>query len=830
MQLMLKHDAAGFETLGQSSKKEEIALGALNYAVAHGDLKIARATLNAHAKTFAGPWENAYAALLGLYFRDLSAESESAFHGVLGDQRTIGERVQSHGKTGADAEGSQALAGENWFYYGMRYGVYRTLSPETEWPQRDPEDFLAAGIERAPSTANYVNLAQAYTDAGKGNAALAEYRHALELMPDSPAVYDAMAVLLWRVDKKDEATAQWREALAALNRIQNKGPAPESFWSGFALIAQHLSSRKLMMPLRADMEAVLRNYLARNGNYRSEELLKAAFLASASSDEGVAWILSLSTAAADPAAVLAEIDMAAWLPAANREPVLLHEMELMRIAAAHKDKDDYAAWRLTSLERSLVWYYVVQKQDAKAEAILQQLPDEQRKDGEMLMAQIELAARGHRLDGLLAGYLADAAGGLPELQVLRNAAARLAKDGDKADALVLWEFVLERLQMAHGLMVSDYMGLAEARLEVGNVAGAVELLRRMTLLPDDGQAKDAMANYTEAARLLEEKGHGGEAIEFLSALAKGVPWNASYRLRLAKAQLKTGNNKAQADATLAAIAADNMQSYELRAQAARALRGENGDLSKVGSEELRLLAFGKIAAQQAEKPFFFAARIAAADSLSDPAQQAVLLRQAVAIDPKGLPGVDGFTGDDLRLKIFRAESAAGHYATALDAVQPLLHRAVTYSEPSDEAGNASAMATGDISSDENSNATDSTNDDTPAGLERLAPLPVRSPRTDSEKLALARLIARVYEETGSPASALPYLKLAAYLQKEPKLHDELQRQVDELDTALGLEAENASRRPHIQGALNQSGVVRPRLSAAELTRDSAAGVASKEAQ
>jgi tetratricopeptide (TPR) repeat protein len=842
LQLMLKHDAAGFETLDQSSTKEDIALAAVNYAVAHGDLKIARAALNAHAKTFAGPWENAYAALLGLYFRDLSTESESAFHSVLGDQRTIGERLESRAKSGAGVEGSQTLAGENWFYYGVRYGVYRTLSPENEWSQRDPEDFLAAGLERAPSTANYLELAQAYSNAGRADAALVEYRHALELAPDSPIVYDAMAVLLWSVDKKDEAIAQWREALAALNRVQDKGPAPESFWSEFALIGQHLSSRKLMTPLRADVEAVLRNYLARNGNYRSEELLKAAFLASSNSDEGVAWILSLSAAAADPAGVLAEIDTASWLPAANREPVLLREIELAHIAAAHKDKDDYAVQSLMRFERLLVSFYVEQKQDMKAEAILQQLPDEQRKDGEMRMAQIELAARGHRLDALLAGYLTDAAGDLPaaELQTLRNAAARLATEGDKADALALWEFVFERLQTTHGLMVSDYMGVAEARLEVGNVAGAVELLRRMTLLPDNGQASDAMANYAEAARLLEEKGHDGYAIEFLSALTKGVPWNASYRLRLAKAQLKTGDNKAQADAAAAAIAADNTQSYGLRVEAARTLRGESGDLSKVGSEELRLLALGKIALQQAEKPYFFAARIAAADSLSDPAQQTLLLRQAVAIDPKGLAGVAGFTGDDLRMKVFRAESAAGHYATALDAVLPLLHSAEPYSEPSDEAGEARATPAGDASSDESDSNGGTTgestgttgfeSDDTFAELERLAPLPVRNPQTDAEKLALSRLIARVYEETGSPASALPYLKLAAYLQKDSKLHDELQRQVDQLDTALRLEVENASRRPHIQGALNQSGVVRPRLSAAELTRESDNGTPRKEAQ
>jgi cellulose synthase operon protein C len=836
LQLLLKYDIAGFVSLGESSRNEEIAFAAANYAVEHSDLTIARTALRVHAKTFQSPWENAYTALLGLYFRDQGADSEGAFHGVLGDQRTIGERIQSSSKSGANPGGPQLLAGDIWFYYGMRYGVYRTLWPEKEWPQRDPEDFLAADLERSSSTANYLGLARAYADAGKTDAALAEYHHALELTPDSPAIYDAMAMLLWSADKKDEAIARWRDALATLNRIQDKGPAPESFWSEFALITQHLSGCKLIARLRPDLDAVLRNYLTRNGNYRSNELLQAAFLASASPGDGVNWIVSLSSAAADPAGVLADIDSAAWLPAEDREAVLLREMELAQIAAAHKDQNDYAVQLAVQLERSLMLYYVGQKQDAKAEALLEKLSSDQRKDGEIVMAQIELAARGHRLGALLSSYLANPANELPgtEFQLLRNAAAKLAREGDKTDALMLWEFVFDRLQSTHDLMVSDYMGVAKARLEVGNTAGAVELLRRMTLMPGDGQNNNVMANYGLAATLLEEKGCDSEAIEFLMALVKGVPWNSSYSLRLAEAQLRAGNKRSEAAATLASIAADSTQVYQLRVKAAVALRGENGGTATLGSEELRLLASGKITAQQAERPYFFAARIAAAESVSDFAQQAVLLRQAIAVSPAGLADAAGFTGDDLRLKIFHAEAAAGHYATAFDAIEPLLNKTNSYSGPAEDANAASAG--GDSASDDGTDESAEGTGSMAAGaemlaeLERLAPLPLRGAQTDAGKISLACLIAQVYQETGSPASALPYLKLAAYLEKDVKLHAELQRHVDLLSAALRLEAENSARQPHIQSELNQSGVVRPRLSAAELARKSSGAVTNGEAQ
>ena len=839
--LLLKYDAAHFTAFGAGSTDEEMAMAAPNYAAEHGDVKIARATLSTRAKAFPGAWQTAYSALLELYFRDVSAGTDRSFHRLLGDEATIAERIKSHAGSGAaegdedeDSDGAQGqvqLAGGVWFQYGMRYGVYRTLAPAKESALHDPEDMLAAGLERNPTAGNFVGLAQAYADAGEGSAAIGEYRHALELKPDSPGIHDAIALLDWKSDKKDEAIAEWRQALAALDRIQRKGPAPESFWTGFAQLARHLGSRKLTAQLHPEMDGVLRGYIKRNGEYRSGELLQAAFAASSTRAEGLEWLLAIATAAPNPAGVLGQFDSAVWLPEAMREPVLLKEIELARIAAAsvapaQPGDYDIAAQRLASLQQTLALFYVAQKQDAKAEAILDKMSAVERSNDPILTAELTLAARGHRVEAFLAGIHGeqDASPTQAQLQMLRGGAATLSADGYKAEAVSVWEFVFEQLQLQHDLMASDYMGLAEARLEVGKVADAVALLRRMTLLPEDRgfpwdstRTADGMGNFDHAATLLIEKGHNAEALEFLAALAKGVPWNGAYALRLAQTQLRVGTNKPEALATLATLAADGERSYDLRGQAAVALKGLGADSGKFGSEELQLLAAGSVTAQEAQQPYFAAARVAAAGA--DAAHNAALLRESIAIAPGGVLSAAGFRENDVRLAIFRAEAASGNHATALTAIEPLLGQQNSYAGQSGDEGEGEASpASAEGSLGIGDEAVDQAVDETQTLLQLLqqAPLPAAETLSDSESLALAQQIAAVFEKNEDRDRALPYLKLAAHWEKEPKRHSELEAHIAQLKTAQRLDEENALRRPKIQRALNQSAVVRPRLAAADL--------------
>ena len=835
--LLLKYDAAHFAAFGASSNDEDRAMSAPNYAAEHADVKIARATLSARAKALPGAWQTAYSALLGLYFRDVSVGTDGSFHRLLGDQITIAERIKNHaGPAASDdddedsvgAQGQVQLAGGVWFQYGMRYGVYRTLAPAKEWAQHDPEDMLAAGLERNPTAGNYVGLAQAYADADENAAAIGEYRHALELKPDSPGIHDAIALLDWKSGKKDEAIAEWRQALTALDRIQRKGPAPESFWTGFAQIARHLGSRKLTAQLHPEMDAVLRGYIKRNGEYRSAELLQAAFAASSTPADGLDWLLSLAGAAANPAGVLGQFDTAAWLPETMREPVLLKEIDLARIAAASvtpapPGDSDFAAERLAGLQRTLALYYVAQKQDAKAEAILDKMSAAERGDADIVTAELELAARGHRVDAFLAGFHGKQESALSEapMQMLRNAAATLSADGYKAEAMAVWEFVFDQLELQHNLMASDYMGLAEARLEVGKVANAVALLRRMTLLPEDRglpwestRTADGMGNFDHAATLLIEKGHDAEALEVLAALAKGVPWNGAYALRLAQVQLRVAANKPEALAALAGLAGDGERSYDLRGAAAVALKGLGVDSGKFGSEELRLLAAGSVTAQAAQQPYFAAARVAAAGT--DAARKAALLRESIAIAPAGALSAAGFRENDVRLGIFRAEEEAGNHATALAVIEPLLGEAADQGEDEGEGAAAPGNSEGSLGIGEKSADTAGMEAETLSQLLQQAPLPSAQTLSDAESLALAQEVATVFEKNGYRDRALPYLKLAAHWEKDAKRHSEIDEHIAHLKTEQRLDEENALRRPKIQRALNQSAVVRPRLTAAEL--------------
>jgi hypothetical protein len=442
------------------------------------------------------------------------------------------------------------------------------------------------------------------------------------------------------------------------------------------------------------------------------------------------------------------------------------------------------------------------------------LADEQRKDGSIIEAQIALAARGHTLDAFLARTRADADSLPGGVQLLRHAASVLAAQGDQASALALWECVFDLGQALHDLPASDYLGLAAARMQAGNMRDGVELLRRMTHLPGD-----VYANYDLAAALLEEKRHDAEAAEFLAVLAKGVPWNASYSVRLARAQLHAGSTaKAKLQAALEPVAASGSAAYDVRVQAALVLR-ETGisASSNLGSEELRLLAAGKVAPEQAQQLYFAAARIAASDATQDLAKRALLLRQAIAVTPSGLSSPDGFAGSALRLRIFRAEAELGHDAAALNAIEPLLNGSyANAAQFTNNDGSVNQPADGDAyAADDSTSITAAGDEENLANLERLAPLPAKGARTEAEKLALAVQIAKVYERADRQANALPYLKLAAWLQKDEAARAELKNHIAHLQTSIALDAQNTQRRPAIRHALDQSNLVRPRLTKAE---------------
>jgi hypothetical protein len=780
--------APGEVTTFAGSRNEQTANLAVNLALAKAPEAGVWAALEARGRAMQLVWRRAYTALVGLYLGDNTARTDTAFRDAL-DDRAIGDKIGNPGGNAIDR--TERLAGGTWFYYGSRYGVWRTSSG-----QGDAEDYLPAELEREPAAeSSYTALARTYAGAGKTDAALTEFSHALEIAPDDASVDDETAVLLWSAGRKDEALAQWRAALATLYRIQDRAAAPETFWTSFAAVLSNLGQRGLIGQLRPEIEAVLRPYIARNGSYRSDELLQAAYRASATPAEGLTWVLSLADAAKDPLEVVSTIADAAWLPFDQREPVYLRRIALARQQAAKATTPaDYTVSQLFQYEEQLVLFYVQRHEDAKAQAALDAIPAEHRTGEPLVEARIVLAARAGPLTTLLASYRADPAKApaanalhgavrvlLDPQQAIQsnrypeyganyaneNEATPSVTDGaatgaDWANARTILEYVFETGQKTHSTATTDYLALADARLHTNDLTGAITLLRQLT---SSGEG-DVYAGYDAASSLLERSAQPAAAVEFLTALTKGVPWDWSFRLRLAEAQSNSGRDADQARAGLIAIAKSAGAPYALRVQASKDLSTKPASGLALGSAELDLLAAANHDPTAARQPYFAAARIAVADSLSNPPQRAGLLLEALAIAP-GAPNAAR-----VLIGIFNAEFASGNDALA-----------------------AAAM-------------------DAP-GMGNILNQPATAALADRARLAGD--LATVYQRLGRQTEAAQTLGEAAFWSPDAAAKAAYEARRQRIEDALAIDAENAARRPVISKGLEQTVAVRQRVASIQLT-------------
>ena len=229
----------------------------------------------------------------------------------------------------------------------------------------------------------------------------------------------------------------------------------------------------------------------------------------------------------------------------------------------------------------------------------------------MVPLDLQVAAQLGTLDSKLIAYRAEPQKA-PASEILRTAARQLFDAGDKQSARKILELVFAREIEEHKLVAANFLGLAEIRLASGDTAGALDLLRRLVVA-----VGNPFENLDPAAALLEKTGHNAEAIEFLDQLVKSAPWDPSYRLRLAKAKLAAGQDATAAQDALASVASGASTSYDLRLKAAAALAGRTH--SDLGSGELNLLAGSPaaITAAAADKFYFYAARIKAAQNCGD---------------------------------------------------------------------------------------------------------------------------------------------------------------------------------------------------------------------
>ena len=432
---------------------------AAQFLVANAKPELALAGIAARSSGLQPAWRKAYTGLTGLYLREHNAEVRENFDGALGGDATIGERI-AH-----PADRNQQLAGEVWFYYGSRYGEY--LDEEKDGLA---ESYLQSELEHTPESASaYRDLADYSAQVGRADAALVDYRHSLDLNGDQPAVLNSIAVLEWKQGLHPEAVASWQLAVKRLADEMDARRVPESFWGDFTLVLGDAAANGQYAAINNQVDAMLRIYLARNGDYRVESLLEAGYHAHGDS---VDWLLDIASAASDPESILVSIQQSDWIVKGQLSQIFLRIVELDRRKAEAKPQDE--SWELEHAESNLIDALLDDKKYAAARAELAHIPEKKRESSQWLGAELRL----DEADGTLAGWVAQwkkRPETAPAANDLRNAARLL----DEPSKRIVLRFVFEQALEGRELTAPNFLGLAAIDLDEGDVSGAVSLLRRL---------------------------------------------------------------------------------------------------------------------------------------------------------------------------------------------------------------------------------------------------------------------------------------------------------------------------------------------------------------
>jgi hypothetical protein len=740
---------------GHSGARPASADSVVQYLLANGKSDQALAAIGARSAGLPPVWKKAYTALTGLYLREHTPQVRQSFDGALGRDMTIGERV-AH-----PADRNEQLAGELWFYYGSRFGEYLDEEKDAQ-----AESYLEAELEHTPESAQaYAQLADYSAQADRADTALADFRHSLDLKSDQPAVLDRIAALQWKQGQHAEALATWQLAVKQLAAEMDARHVPESFWGDFSQVLDDAASHGQYAAIGAQVDAMLRIYLARNGWYRVEPLLEAGYHAHGDQME---WLLEIATAASDPAYVLGSIRQSPWIVKGQASQLLGRIVELDRRAAEAKPGED--VWNLEQAESNLIDALLDEKKFAQARTELARIPEKKRKSPPWLGAELRL----DEADGLMPQTVAQwrkRPEASPASNDLRNAASLLSEPSRR----IVLRYVYEQALDVRELTSSNFLGLAAIDLDEGNVPEAVALLKRLILI-----SSNAYVDMDSAASLLRQHQRFSEEIEFIQPLAEALPWEASYRVRLATAELAGNPHAQQFLDMLAAAAADPKATYAERLAAARALEGRGQVRPATGSGELDQLVRGCPSAEEASKPYYVEARLAATACAHDDKTNERILRTAIAIAP----------GDTaLRLQYVRAAFRVGLDAQALVAAEPILESGAFYGQRYTE-GNDALLS---------------------AGSYGQHTLPVLSTLQAEDAAELTWWAIHAREKRHENDQAQKLAQIASAQEHDPARRKAFETETKRLETEVARERENEDRAPKIHVELDQDRVVRPRL-------------------
>jgi tetratricopeptide (TPR) repeat protein len=591
--------------------------------IAAGDR--ARAMQSIQRQGRSAVWTNAYTGLTGLYFGVNSPEVASAFQKILGPQ-LIQDRL------GKPVDRASQLAGNIWFYYGQRYGEYLHDAGQP----RPADDYLWSELEsRAGDPEAYLQVARYYQQAAEPERAITEFRHALELDGKRAGVHSEIAIVSWDSGRRNEALAEWKTAL------QLYADKPDS--TTLVRIVRDIRSRRQEDALHADLDKAMRAAARALQVWEMPQLLEAAF--EGSTDD--TWLLDIVQASRAPGQLMMSLvnigASRSWMSPRQQKAVLETATNLLSTSVLER-------FQYQQVRQQYLTYLLDQGDAAGARKVLDSFGASEKRSEIAQVAELRLAALENKLTAVLASYVQTPAES-PSDSTLQQTAAIFTQLGLTDAGRQVLEVLYSR-QIENSVNPPAYLGLAEIRVKQGRLDQAADLLKTLNQMSDV-----PFERLLASARVFSESGHYAEAQDFLKVRVQAVPWDAEARLELAKTEIAL-NRKDLARNDLQKVIGSTDAVYDIRTQAAR--EGAKGGVSSAGptgSRELDLLSNRTpLTADNADAPFFFAARTAAAEQNSDPNVRVRLLLGAVAERP---------ADSTVRQSLFSAALASRQYRMVL---------------------------------------------------------------------------------------------------------------------------------------------------------------------
>jgi tetratricopeptide (TPR) repeat protein len=662
-------------------------------------------------------WTNAYTGLAGLYFGVNSPEVSSAFQKALGSP-SIQDRL------GKPVDRASQLAGNVWFYYGQRYGEY--LRDVSQLQAAD--DYLWSALEsRAGDPEAYLQVARYYVQAGERDRAITEFRHALELDEKRAAVHSEIALALWDAGRRADAIAEWKTAL------EQYAAKPDS--TTLVRIIRDIRSRRQEDALHAETDKAMRAAARALQVWELPPLLQAAF--EGSTDDP--WFLDIVQASRAPGQLLMTLSnigaAESWMSSRQEKAVLETAMNLLSTSPL-------AQFQYQQTREQYLDYLLDHDDAAGARKVLDSFSSAEKRSEMAQVATLRLAAAENKLTGVLASYAQNPAA-VPADSILQETAAVFSKAGLTNARQQVLEFLYSR-QIENSGPPAAYLGLAEIRVKQGRLDQAADLLKTVNQI-----SAVPFEQLLASARVFSESGHPREAQEFLKERVQAVPWDSEARLQLAKTE-NALNRKDLASADLQKVVISREALYDIRTQAAREQAKAGPAGGTTGTREMDLLSNRiPLTADSADAPFFFAARIAAAEQVSDSSVKVRLLLGAVSERP----------GDSTaRRNLFSAALASRQYRVALAAGR---REDVESVEPRD-----TDMASG---------------------------------------------LADAHQQLGEFREAMRFFRLAASIEKDSARRQTFEDRAKQAQTANDRQLEDERRRPAMRADLDQPNVVGRRV-------------------